>query len=346
MRAHSPRAVDKAAVKSDELKGTLSVAAEGCLHATMPNDLLNSNRKRTLAFAALVIVMVVWGSTFVVTKGAMREFPPFTLAFLRFAIASLCLLIWMRGWRRIAALRQSVSFRRLAFLALTGVALFTVGFNYALLYGSASQGALIYATTPAVVAVCGALFLKERLHLRTGLGIALSIAGAVTIALAGTQQLDSAPTAILGAALMFFTVLLWGVYTVVAKQAAHADQLAFTFALSTLAALLLLPATVVELAMRGTTATSEYGWLGVLYLGIFASAGCYALYNFSLRELDASTVGVYTNIDPVVGVACAFVFLGETLSAAQAVGAAVVFAGIWLASVATPHSANKEPIRS
>jgi drug/metabolite transporter (DMT)-like permease len=299
----------------------------------VPNKLLKANRARTIAFAALVVTMVVWGSTFVVTKAAMREFPPFTLAFLRFAIASLCLLVWMRGWRSVAALRQSVSLWRLAFLASTGFALFTVGFNYALLYGSASQGALIYATTPTVVAVCGALFLKERLRLKSALGIALSMAGAVIIALTGTQQLENAPAATLGAVLMFLSVLLWGAYTVAAKREAHADQLALTFALSTLAALLLLPATVIELAVLGVAATSASGWLGVLYLAILASAACYALYNFALRELDASTVGVYTNLDPIVGVACAFVFLGETLSATQVVGAAVVFAGIWLASV-------------
>ena len=133
---------------------------------------------------------------------------------------------------------------------------------------------------------------------------------------------------------MLWTIALWGAYTVVAKQVAYADQLALTFAISALGALLLLPAAAIELAIRGFGATSEYGWLGVLYLGILASAACYALYNFALRELDASTVGVYTNIDPIVGVACAFLFLGERLSAAQALGAAVIFAGMWLASSA------------
>lgn len=132
---------------------------------------------------------------------------------------------------------------------------------------------------------------------------------------------------------MFGTVLLWGAYTAAAKPVAHADHRALTFVLSALAALLLLPASVIELALRELPATSASGWLGVLYLGILASAACYALYNYALRELDASTVGVYTNIDPVVGVATAFAFLGETLSATQIVGAAVVFAGIWLASI-------------
>jgi drug/metabolite transporter (DMT)-like permease len=288
-----------------------------------------------MAFAALVVAMVVWGSTFVVTKVTMQEFPPLTLAFLRFAIASACLLVFMRGWQRVARLRQSLSFWRVAFLAASGIAVFTAAFNYALVYGSASQGALLYATTPAVVAVCAALLLKERLDRRRILGIALSIGGAVVVVLGGQASLGNAPAPLLGALLMLSTVFLWGAYTVAAKRAAHADQLAVTFAISAVGALILLPASAIELAVRGFGATSEFGWLGVVYLGVFASAICYAFYNFALRQLDASTVGVYTNIDPVVGVATAFAFLGEQLAIAQAVGAAVVFAGMWLASTET-----------
>ncbi len=300
----------------------------------------NANPQRTAAFAALVIAMAIWGSTFVVTKAAMREFSPFVLAFLRFAIASVCLLAALRGWRRVAALQHSVSFAQIAFLAVIGVAAFTVAFNYALVYGSASQGALIYAAIPAVVAICGALFLKERLHRNGRLGIALSISGAIVIALGAGAQADSAPAPLLGARLMLLSVVRWGAYTVVAKRVAHADQLALTFAMSAVGALVLLPAVAIEYAVGGFAPTSTYGWLGVLYLGVLASAVCYALYNFALRTLDASTVGVYTNIDPVVGVICAFVFLGETLAPAQIVGALVVFAGIWLASIA-PREAHQ-----
>ncbi len=276
--------------------------------------------------------MVLWGSTFVVTKVTVQEFPPLTLAFLRFAIASACLLVFMRGWQRVARLGQSVSFRRLAFLAASGIALFTALFNYALVYGSALQGALLYATTPAVVAVCAALWLKERLDRRRASGIALSIVGAVIVVLGGQASLGDAPAPLLGALLMFSTVLLWGAYTVAAKRAAHADQLAVTFAISAVGALMLLPASVIELSVLGFGPTSNLGWLGLVYLGVFSSAACYALYNFALRQLDASTVGVYSNIDPVVGVATAFLFLGEQLAMAQAFGAAVVFAGMWLAS--------------
>lgn len=287
--------------------------------------------RRKAAIFALVLAMIVWGSTFVVTKAAMREFPPFTLAFLRFAIATVVLTAVLRRGA-LAELRTSVSAGRLIFLAFTGVALFTAGFNLALVYGSAAQGALLYATIPAVVAICAVMFLGERLSRRRIVGIALSMLGAASIVVTGEASGADAPAPLLGAALMIGTVFLWGAYTVAAKPIAAANQAAVTFALSALGALMLAAPSAVELGIAGWPAATLEGWAGVVYLAVFASAGAYALYNFALRELDASTVGAYTNIDPLVGVATAFFFLGETLAPLQGVGAAIVIAGMWLAS--------------
>jgi drug/metabolite transporter (DMT)-like permease len=56
------------------------------------------------------------------------------------------------------------------------------------------------------------------------------------------------------------------------------------------------------------------------------------VYGFALRELDASLVGVYTNLDPIVGVATAVLLLGEELYGGQIAGGLVAFLGMWLAS--------------
>jgi drug/metabolite transporter (DMT)-like permease len=287
--------------------------------------------RRRVALLALTAVMVVWGSTFVVTKAAMQQFPPFTLAFLRFAIATAVLALLLRRGA-LAGLRRSVSGGRLLFLAFTGIASFTAAFNLALVYGSATQGALLYATTPAVVAICAVFFLRERLGGRRMFGIGLSMAGAALVVTTGQAEAADAPAPLLGAALMLVTVVLWGAYTVAAKPVAAADQTALMLALSAIGALLLLPPSALEIARSSWPASTAEAWLGVIYLAVFATAGAYALYNFALRELDASTVGAFTNIDPLVGVATAFLFLGETLAPLQAGGAAIVLVGMWLAS--------------
>ena len=95
--------------------------------------------RRSWAIASLILIMIVWGSTFVVTKVAVREIP------LRFAIAACVLVPFAAARGGLARLPQPMPVGPLVMMGLTGIALFHIAFNYGLVYGSASQGALIFA---------------------------------------------------------------------------------------------------------------------------------------------------------------------------------------------------------
>ena len=95
---------------------------------------------------------------------------------------------------------------------------------------------------------------------------------------------------------------------------------------------MLLPFAAVELLHSPTPRPTLEGWLGTLFLGAIASALAYVLYSRVLRELDASVVGAYFTIDPIVGVATAVVFLGEVLRGGQVVGGLIALVGMWLAA--------------
>ena len=92
------------------------------------------------------------------------------------------------------------------------------------------------------------------------------------------------------------------------------------------------PRKAIELIQQPLPPVSLSTWAGLLFLGVIASALAYLVYGFALRELDASLVGVYTNLDPIVGVLIAVLFFGETLHSGQIAGGLIAFAGMWLAS--------------
>jgi drug/metabolite transporter (DMT)-like permease len=96
---------------------------------------------------------------------------------------------------------------------------------------------------------------------------------------------------------------------------------------------IVLPAAAVELSLIPWPDPSLQGWLGTLFLGVVASALAFVVYSRALRELDASLVGAYLNLDPIVGVLTAVILLGETLDLWQILGGVVALAGMWLASV-------------
>ena len=216
-------------------------------------------------------------------------------------------------------------------MALTGIVILTVGFNFALAYGSASQGSLIYALTPAAIALGAVIALHERVSRRRTAGIVLSIAGVAWLVVSGESQVES-PAPLLGAACMLAGVIAWVVYTVTAKRLAAADQIVVITIVSALGASILLPFAAMELMQAPRSMPSLQASLGILYLGVLASAAAYLVYNLALRELDATLVGVLSNLDPIIGVATSVVFLDESLNAGQVGGGLLALSGMWLAS--------------
>lgn len=286
-------------------------------------------RRKVSAIALLVLVMVIWGSAYAVTKASLAEIPPMLLAFLRNFVASVLLVAFaqMRG----AAMnsRRTIPWAMVALMGLTGVCLYYLGFNASLVYTTASQGALIESFIPIVTALLAALFLKEKLTAKRMLGIGFSIAGVVLLIFRAAPPEATAPNPILGNALMLGTVVIWAIYTILAKRLADFDQLTVTAHSTAIGTLLLAPFALFELWGKSFPEISAGGWLSVLYLGAAASAGAYWLYNRSLKYLEAGQTAQFMNLLPIVGVATAVLFLGESLALWQVVGGALALIGVW-----------------
>ena len=282
-------------------------------------------RGKAVAAGSLLLVMLVWGSTFVVTKSTLDEVPPFLLALLRFGIASAILvpLAIAAGHR----LPRPVPWPSLALLGLTGVTLYFVGFNLSLDYTTASDGALIQGSNPAMTGVLAAIVLRERLTLPRILGLAGSLLGVALVVLAGAGN-DNAPNRLLGDLVMLGAVVAWTTYTVVGKRLRGVSPLAVTAASTLLGTLFLVPPALYDLIARPPATVSWRGWLAVGYLGVVASALCYLLWNRALAALDATQTATFLNLIPVVGVAGAALFLDETLSALQLAGGGLVLLGV------------------
>ena len=284
---------------------------------------------RVSAVVLLLLVVIIWGSSFAVAKASLAEVPPVLFALLRYAVASLLLvaLSQMRGG--LAKLPRPAPWGVIALMGLTGVTLYYIGYNFSLYYTTASQGALVQSFIPVVTALLAAAFLKESLSAKRLLGIGISTAGVLLI-MALAQSSADALNPVLGHALMLGAVVVWAVYTILAKRLAHIDQLVVTALSAVFGTLFLIPFALFELRGRSFPAISSGGWLSVLYLGAVSSAGGYLLYNRSLKHLEASQTANFLNLMPVIGVATAVLFLGEDLTLWQILGGALVLVGVWI----------------
>jgi len=291
---------------------------------------------RQRAILILIGVMSVWGSTFVVTKDLVGDLPPMTLAFARVAIGFALLLpfAWPR-YRAMLAAGQAVPWKAVFLMAFIGVTFYYGVFNLSLLYTSASQGALVQSSIPAVTALVAIVWLRESAAPARLLGIALSVIG-VLVVLSGSQAGGAAPWPALGNVLMFAGVLAWGIYTSMARRLGAIDATLLTAGMMGVGGLLLLPFVVFELAGRPWPSLAFDDWLRLIFLGAGASGLGYLLYNLALQDVDASQAGVFANLIPVVGVLSGVVLLNEPLPVQAVLGGLIVMAGVWITTTAQP----------
>jgi len=284
--------------------------------------------RRWRAIWILTGVMTFWGCTFVLTKDVIGDIPPLTLAFVRVAIGFLVLL--PIAWQRYRRMSAPLPWWSMFAMGAIGVAFYYGVFNLGLVYTSAAQGALVQSCIPAMTALVAIVWLRERASRLRLAGIALSVIGVVLIFSGGVAANGSESAPVLGNMLIFLSVAAWAVYTSMAKRLAHVDAMVLTAAVIGAGALLLLPTAVVELHGRGLPHLTTVQWLEVLLLGAGASGLAYMLYNLALQDLDASAVGVFANLIPVVGVLSGVVVLGDEISVRSIVGGLIVLAGVWI----------------
>lgn len=288
---------------------------------------------------ALLAAMTIWGASYVATKIALPHVGPFTILLIRLLIGTALLapFAWKQGFRPNLAFKK-----RFILFGLTGMTLH-LGFEIlGLRFTSASGGVLIIASAPAVTAAFAVAFLKERLTMRQGIGIALSIGGVLVIT--GARPPEGYPLAWLGSLLIFAGVATWAIYTVQGRRLANDNTpwLVSTTAATGAAIYLTLPLVIGEIAIEGPP---QFGWqalVAVLYLGVFAQAVAYGLWNLALRDVGGTVAGAYVNLVPVIGVALGLA-IGETMTTTQLAGGATVGLGVWLSHSSRTRRAH-EPL--
>jgi drug/metabolite transporter (DMT)-like permease len=284
--------------------------------------------EHTKGLISIIFVMLIWGSSFTVTKLVVTEVPPFVFAGIRNLIACAALLPFYLVRRR--KVKQPLPYGKLVLMGLAGTTLYYFVFNTGMKLVSASTGALIEGLVPVAIAIPAAIILKEHLSKKTIAGIILSVIGVILVGFIGNAQ--KSQNALLGSFLIVGAVVLWSAYTLLSRSVKDSDTVLVTTVSTFIGTALSLPLPAYEIITSGMPDISWRAWAGMAYLGVFASAVAYSLYNQALENLPAAQVGNFLNLNPVIGALIAFIFLKDSLTALQLAGGVLVLAGIWLSS--------------
>jgi len=297
---------------------------------------MSPRRRHLLPWLALLIVYVVWGSTYMAIRVAVRELPPMAAAALRFFSAGLV----MAGIAAVADRRHGwPSLRQWADYALIGVLLLAGG-NALVMWAEqrihSGIAALIVATVPLWLTLLDGLRPGgQPWSARVWLGTLIGLVGVVLVARPrGGVEAGHWP-AIVG---LQVAALLWTVGSLYAQSVPRRLPLFTAAAVEMLAGSLVLFAEsrVMGEELAGFAAASSTAWAALGYLAVFGSLVGFTAFAYCLNELPASTVGTYAYVNPVVAVALGSFFLAEPLSAGLLAGAGLILVSVVLSTRRPP----------
>jgi drug/metabolite transporter (DMT)-like permease len=276
----------------------------------------------------MLLVCVIWGVNFSVTKIGIREIPALPFTAVRFTLASLLLWVVVRVVEGPARI-EGETWRRLVVLGIVGNTCYQLLFVLGLAHTTATNSALIVATVPTVVAVIAGGLGLERVTRRMWWGIGLGTLGVVlVIAVSG---IEFSTGTLHGDQLTVLAVFCWAGYTVdLRRLPAGISPLRVTMITSVAGTPGLVLAGLPGLFRLEWATISATGWAALAYATLLSLVVAYILWNRSVQTVGGTRTAIYMCLTPLFAVIAAWIILGERVHPSQGIGAALIVAGVLL----------------
>jgi O-acetylserine/cysteine efflux transporter len=279
----------------------------------------------------ILLVIVLWAVNLSMIKIGLRSLSPHGFNAIRLSLASLAYLAVLAASRGRFSLARKGDGWKAAGLGLLGITFYQVFFIKAVSMMNASTASIVMGTSPIFIALLATAVGEERISVAGWLGIAISFAGFLLVVSGENGGLVFTWKAWRGAVMILLSNVCWAGYTVFSKPVLERNSPFRLAAVGTIAGTLVyLPFAAADLARVEWTRIPWQGWGAILYAGLVAIFLCFVLWYQSVKKVGSAKTGVYSNLTPVLAIFFAGRFLGERLTAIQAVGAAVTLAGVYL----------------
>lgn len=282
--------------------------------------------RTTVAGIGAGICVVIWGITFVVSKGLMDFLSPLQLMSLRFAIALVALWLMYPKWE--FDVRKEWIF---ILIALFGNFLYFYTENLALTKTYSSNVSILASTTSLMSLVLAHIIFKDRINSKQAGGFVLGLIGIVLVAFNGTVILHLNPK---GDVLALSSALCWATYGVLLRKFGSGyDAFLITRKMMFYGLLITLPFVFVEGHAFDPSLLLEPGSIfGLLFLGLLGSCLCFALWNKSVKILGVVKSNIFLYAMPSVSLVAGFIAFDEIITPIAILGTVLVIVGMLIAN--------------
>jgi drug/metabolite transporter (DMT)-like permease len=278
--------------------------------------------------AAIILLCLIWGSTWVVIKGGLRDLPPFTSAGVRFAVAAMIMI----GVAALLRAREGGVRPPVWLWLIQGSTNFAI--SYGIVYHTetvlpSGLVSVLFGVYPMLQALAGHVFLDgERLRSSQWTGFALGLAGLVLLFRTDLRGFgpDGVPTALL---LMLSPVSVVVGTTLVKRYGGGVSSTLLNRNGMLFGAALLLG---VALALERESAAdwTAPAIASVLYLAVVGTVVTFSLYFWLLRYAPAHKMALIAYVTPALALLLGWIFADEPVTASILAGAGCVLCGVLL----------------
>ena len=283
-----------------------------------------------------VIAMVFWGMSFIWSTQVYRNLNPTTTIFLRLVIAT----IFLTAILFLFHMNEKVKKEHLRLFALAAMFepfLYFIFEGYGLKNSSPVIGSGIIALIPLVTPIAARIFLKERLTPMNIVGFIVSFVGVIVMLLNKNLELTASPKGILF--LCGSVIVAVGYSIALIRLTKLYKPLTITWMQNIIGMIYFIPMVfIMERFEPSHFANISAYIVPLVCLGVFCSAGAYALWAFCFSKLGASRANVYSNLIPVFTAIFSYILAIEDMTAFKIIGIAVVVFGLVLSQLKTKRS--------
>lgn len=296
---------------------------------------------------ALIISAVIWGIATPILKITLETTPPFSMALLRFILASVFMIPFI--------LKRGVKIKRQHLPKIIRASVFGITLNIGLLFLGASKTsgihiAIIASLYPIFTAIAATYFLKEKFDKRIATGIALGFIGALLIIGEPLFELTNQEYKIehiIGDILIVLSTFAWVAYTIENRELDKLNSynpfeiLPISFLVGIIS---FFPLAVLEFLNNPAWIyqVDTFAKFGIFYYGFFSSFVAYIAFTWGISKTSATTAGLTSYLNPVIAILLSIPLLGEKITPLFTIGALFIAAGLILTEVKhLPSCLNK-----
>lgn len=285
-------------------------------------------KSKALIVLAFIAIYVIWGSTYLFNKIAVTELPPFFLAFIRFIIAGiLMILLALISKQNLAISKKQLSNSVIAsfFFLIYGNGVFV----WALRYVDSGFGALLASTQPLFVLFLLRLIDRKPLQKKSIIGVCLGMIGMYL--LVSQQELTTSEGSLLGIFMMLTCVLSWSYGSVFVSKADLPKSFMVTTGYQMLAAGFVLA--IISLSIDEQW-TSPLTWstnvqLSMFLLIFFGGVIAFTAFNYLLKVVSPEKVSTSAYVNPIIALFMGWYFLDEVFTIQSIIASVILLTGVY-----------------